>query len=58
MLEGFRGKCSFRQYIPSKQAKYDKNIYALVDAENWYRSKMKIYAGKLPKGPFVQENSH
>jgi len=30
-LQTFRGKCSFRQYIPSKPAKYWIKIFALCD---------------------------
>ena len=30
-LEAFRGKCVFRQYIPSKPSKYGIKIYFLVD---------------------------
>lgn len=30
-LVAFRGRCGFRQYIPSKPAKYGIKIYALVD---------------------------
>ena len=33
MLVGFRGRCGFRQYIPSKPNKYGIKIYALVDAK-------------------------
>lgn len=57
MLEAFRGKCNFRQYIPSKPAKYGIKIYSLVDAEKWYTSNMEIYLGKQPEGPFYKDNS-
>jgi len=30
MLEGFRGRCNFRQYIPNKPNKYGIKIQALV----------------------------
>lgn len=33
MLEGFRGRCSFRQYIPIKPNKYGIKIQALVDSK-------------------------
>ncbi len=32
MLVGFRGQCPFRQYIPSKPAKYGIKIYSIVDS--------------------------
>ena len=38
MLAGFRGRCNFRQYIPSKPDKYGIKIFALVDAQTFYTS--------------------
>jgi len=32
ILESFRGRCRFRQYIPNKPAKYGLKIIALVDS--------------------------
>lgn len=55
-LEGFRGRCSFRQYIPSKPNKYGLKIYALVDAKMFYTYNLDIYAGKQPEGPFDVSN--
>lgn len=55
-LEGFRGKCSFRQYIPSKPNKYGIKIYALVDAKMFYTNNLEIYAGKQPDGPYNISN--
>ena len=52
MLESFRGRCSFRRYLPNKPAKYGILIYALVDARMFYTSNMEIYAGVQPDGPF------
>uniref|UniRef100_A0A1B6LLL4 PiggyBac transposable element-derived protein domain-containing protein n=1 Tax=Graphocephala atropunctata TaxID=36148 RepID=A0A1B6LLL4_9HEMI len=58
MLEGFRGRCKFRQYIPNKPAKYGIKIYALVDAKTFFTSNMEIYTGKQPQGPyFTIENN-
>jgi len=37
-LLAFRGKCSFRQYIPSKLAKYGIKTFALVDYKIFYTS--------------------
>lgn len=52
MLEAFRGRCKFRQYIPNKPARYGIKIYALVDARTFFTSNMEIYAGKQPQGPY------
>jgi len=57
MLEAFRGRCSFRQYIKSKPDKYGIKIFSLADARNYYTSNMEIYVGKQPEGPFVVDNS-
>ena len=42
-LEPFHGRCGFRQYIPSKPAKYGIKIFAMVDASNFYTSNMEVY---------------
>ncbi|XP_042909206.1 piggyBac transposable element-derived protein 4 [Parasteatoda tepidariorum] len=55
-LEAFRGRCIFRQYIPSKPAKYGIKIFALVDSKVYYSYHMEIYAGKQPEGPFAVSN--
>ena len=52
MLVAFRGKCSFRQYIPSKPAKYGIKIHAMCDAKTFYVYNMEIYAGLQPEGPY------
>ncbi|CAH2101100.1 unnamed protein product [Euphydryas editha] len=56
MLVAFRGRCKFRQYIPSKPAKYGIKIIALVDANNYYIKNLEIYPGKQPEGPFSISN--
>lgn len=38
-LLAFRGRCSFRQYIPNKPSKYGIKTFALVDAKTAYYSK-------------------
>lgn len=56
-LVAFRGKCPFRQYIPSKPAKYGIKIYALVDAKSIYTFSTEIYAGKQPQGSYYKSNA-
>lgn len=55
-LEAFRGRCSFKQYIPSKPNKYGIKIFALVCAKTFYTSNMEVYVGQQPEGPFQQRN--
>lgn len=57
MLESFRGRCKFRQYMANKPSKYGIKIFALVDSRVFYTVNMEIYAGKQPTGPFLQNNS-
>ncbi|KAK1882537.1 PiggyBac transposable element-derived protein 4 [Dissostichus eleginoides] len=42
----FRGRCKFRQYIPSKPAKYGLKIWVTADVETSYAWKCQIYTGK------------
>ncbi|XP_073532700.1 succinyl-CoA:glutarate CoA-transferase isoform X2 [Phyllobates terribilis] len=56
MLPGFRGKCAFGQYIPSKPNKYGIKMYALVDASKTYTYNLEVYAGKQPEGPYCVSN--
>ena len=55
-LIGFRGRCSFRQYIPSKPAKYGIKIWALVDANTFYTYNLEPYLGKSPSLRFRVSN--
>ena len=40
------GKCAFRQYIPSKPARYGIKYWCLVDTECGYLCNVDIYLGK------------
>ncbi|XP_031338368.1 piggyBac transposable element-derived protein 4-like [Photinus pyralis] len=57
MLESFRGRCAFRQYIPNKPAKYGLKILAMVDARSFYTHNLEVYVGNRPDGPFKVDNS-
>lgn len=47
-LVPFRGKCPFRQYIPSKPAKYGIKVWWNCDAITSYPLKGEIYLGRQP----------
>lgn len=51
-LESFRGRCSFRQYIPNKPAKYGIKIFSAVDSITYYTSHLEVYCGQQPPGPY------
>lgn len=56
MLVGFRGKCNFRQYIPSKPNKYAIKIFAICDSRMFYTGGMEVYLGTQPDGPYKISN--
>ena len=48
-LVAFRGRCSFKQYIPSKPAKYGLKRWWCCDAQTSYPLKGDIYLGRQPR---------
>lgn len=52
MLEGFIGRCNFRQYIPNKPNKYGIKIQTLVDSKTFYTCNMEVYVGTQSDGQF------
>lgn len=56
-LLAFRGRCSFRQYIPCKPAKYGIKMFALFDAKTSYTINLEPYVGLQPDGPYRISNS-
>lgn len=55
-LVAFCRICSFRQYIPSKAAKYGVKVFALVSSSNFHTSNLEVYVGVQPDGPFKTSN--
>lgn len=49
-LVAFRGRCSFRQYMPSKPAKYGLKFWVLVDTKSGYVWNIQPYLGKPRNG--------
>lgn len=47
-LISFRGRCPFRQYIPSKPGRYGIKIWALCDSQSFYAYNMQVYTGRNP----------
>ena len=48
-LVPFRGRCAFRQYMPSKPGKYGLKIWTLCDVETAYVWNMQPYLGKASR---------
>ena len=53
-LEPFRERCSFRQYMLKKPARYEIKIFAFVDARTFYACKLEVYTYQ---GPYYVNNS-
>ncbi|XP_033943723.1 piggyBac transposable element-derived protein 4-like [Pseudochaenichthys georgianus] len=54
-LVAFRGRCPFKQYMPSKPAKYGLKIWAACDANSSYALNLQVYTGK-PVGGAPERN--
>ncbi|XP_070607652.1 piggyBac transposable element-derived protein 4-like, partial [Erythrolamprus reginae] len=51
-LVGFKGRCPFRQYLPSKPARYGIKIWTLCDSKSSYVYNAQVYTGRIPgEGP-------
>ena len=48
-LLAYRGRVLFKQYIPSKPAKYGFKVWALVDVKSRYTLNLEPYVGKQPE---------
>lgn len=51
MMIPFRGRCSFKMYLPSKPCKYGIKIFACVETESKYFFNGSIYGGKIGLNP-------
>uniref|UniRef100_A0A9J8C7C7 PiggyBac transposable element-derived protein domain-containing protein n=1 Tax=Cyprinus carpio carpio TaxID=630221 RepID=A0A9J8C7C7_CYPCA len=49
-LVRFRGRCPFKQYMPSKPGKYGIKIWAACDSRSSYAWNLQIYTGKAVDG--------
>ena len=49
-LHGFRGRCSFKQYIPNKPSKYGIKVYVLADSKTFFLVSSKISTGGGTRG--------
>jgi len=50
-FHGFKGMCSFKQYIPNKLSKYGIKVYVLADSKTFYSVSSKIYTGAGTHAP-------
>lgn len=57
MLPNFRGRCSFRVFMPQKPGKYGIKVWACSDAKTYYTSNMEVFLGQQNPGPYQLNNS-
>jgi len=55
-LVATRGRCSFRQYIPTKPGKYGIKIFWACDSKTSYPLKGEVYVGRQPGAPANSNN--
>lgn len=56
-LVGFRGRCPFRVYIPSKPDRYGIKIWSLCDNGTHYVTNLQVYLGKEGPSPEQQQGA-
>ena len=56
-LVAFRGRCSFKQYMPKKPSKYGIKIFSLCCAQTFYNKTMEVYVGKKYSETMQTDNS-
>ena len=42
----FKGRCSFRQYLPAKPVKWGLKVWSICDSHTYYMLNMSVYTGK------------
>ncbi len=55
-LYGFRGRCSFKQYMPSKPSRYGLKYFCCVDVATSYLCNIEVYLGKVTQSQRRQVN--
>jgi len=56
-LVGFRGRCPFRVYIPSKPDQYGLKIRSVCDVSSNYLYNLQAYLGKENESPEQQQGA-
>ena len=56
-LVGFRGKCAFKVYIPSKPDRYGIKVWSMCDNGTNYVCNLQVYLGKVGDSPEQQQGA-
>lgn len=56
-LVGFRGRCPFKVYIPSKPDRYGIKVWSMCDNGTNYACNMQVYLGKAGTSPEQQQGA-